>query len=117
MRKGFLRECQGMRLSGACMGWGLPQPQPSSPGIAVRRTASLPLAYDRATQYSAASVIESKGRGVLGLPLSRGTTPERRHELRGSRLLLHVLDAGKDDALGAFADIAEIEFVLGQKHR
>ena len=24
----------------------------SSPGIAVRRTASLPLAYDRATQYS-----------------------------------------------------------------
>jgi len=25
---------------------------PSSPGIAVRRTASLPLAYDRAIQYS-----------------------------------------------------------------
>jgi hypothetical protein len=29
------------------------QPPPSSPGIAVRRTASLSLAYDRAIQYAA----------------------------------------------------------------
>src|SRR5258708_21353918 len=34
-----------------------------------------------------------------------------------SRLLLHILDAGKGDAFGAFADVAEIKFVLGQKHR
>src|ERR1700722_16353645 len=33
------------------------------------------------------------------------------------RLLLHVLDAGKIDALGAFPGVAEIEFVLGEKHR
>ena len=34
-----------------------------------------------------------------------------------SRLLLHVLDAGKHDPLGAFPGVAEIEFVLGQEHR
>jgi hypothetical protein len=37
----------------------------SSPGIAVRRTASLPLAYVRATQYSRAPVMEPKRRDVL----------------------------------------------------
>src|SRR3984893_9095836 len=36
---------------------------------------------------------------------------------RRSRLLLHILDAGKDDALGALTGVAEIELVLGQKHR
>src|SRR5258708_20084279 len=34
-----------------------------------------------------------------------------------SRLLLHILDAGKGNALSALPDIAEIEFILGQKHR
>src|SRR3984957_19196179 len=34
-----------------------------------------------------------------------------------SRFFLHVLDAGKIDALGAFPGVAEIEFVLGEKHR
>src|SRR3954453_22687000 len=34
-----------------------------------------------------------------------------------SRLLLYVLDAGEIDPLGALARVAEVEFVLGQKHR
>ncbi len=45
-----------------------------SPGIAVRRTASLSLAYDRAIQYSRALVIGPNRRGVLDTPLSRGMT-------------------------------------------
>jgi hypothetical protein len=40
----------------------------SSPGIAVRRTASLPLAYDRAIQCSRDGDKESRGRGVLDTP-------------------------------------------------
>src|ERR1039457_4668416 len=52
-----------------------------------------------------------------GSPLSRGRRIHRRSAAPSSRLLLHVLDAGKRDAFGAFADVAEIEFVLGQKHR
>src|ERR1700742_1819018 len=42
--------------------------------------------------------------------------PHFRNERR-SRLFLHILDAGKDDALGAFPRVAEIEFVLRQEHR
>jgi hypothetical protein len=49
---------------------------PSSPGIAVRRTASLPLAYDRAIQYSGEFAMESGSRGVLDPPLSRGMTTD-----------------------------------------
>ena len=41
---------------------------PSSAGIAVRWTASLPLAYDRAIQYSRDGSDQSKGRGVLDTP-------------------------------------------------
>src|ERR1700728_2011368 len=48
----------------------------SSPGIAVRRTASLPLAYDRATQYSRASMSKRQRSGILGHPLSRVVTVE-----------------------------------------
>jgi hypothetical protein len=33
------------------------------------------------------------------------------------RLLLHILDAGECDALGPFAGVAEVKFILGQKHR
>jgi hypothetical protein len=32
-------------------------PELSSPGMAVRRTASLPLAYDRATRHAVAPVV------------------------------------------------------------
>jgi hypothetical protein len=39
------------------------QPLLSSPGIAVRRTASLPLAYDRAIQYAAASRFTTSAAG------------------------------------------------------
>jgi hypothetical protein len=49
-------------------------PHLSSPGIAVRRTASLPLAYDRAIQYSETPVIDDERRGVLDHPLSRMMT-------------------------------------------
>src|SRR5260221_6041096 len=50
-------------------------PQLSSPGIAVRRTASLPLAYDPATQYAAASQSITTASGILDHPLSQGMTP------------------------------------------
>jgi hypothetical protein len=40
----------------------------SSPGLAVRRTASLSLAYDRAIQYSRDADKESRGRSVLDTP-------------------------------------------------
>src|ERR1700729_3989736 len=33
------------------------------------------------------------------------------------RLLLHILDTGERNALGAFLGIAQIEFVPGQEHR
>src|SRR5882757_3551805 len=69
---------------------------------------------DRATQYSAPSVIEPRSRGVVGPPPSRGTITG---VAPPSRLLLHILDAGKDDALGAFAGVAEIEFIFGEEHR
>jgi len=42
--------------------------QLSSPGLAVRRTASLPLAYDRATQYSRDADDKPRSRGVLDTP-------------------------------------------------
>ena len=72
---------------------------------------------DRATQYSRAVVIERRSCGVLG-PAFAGTT----HfigvaQCPASHLLLHILDAGKGDAFCAFADIAEIEFILGEEHR
>jgi hypothetical protein len=37
----------------------------SSSGIAVRRTASLPLAYDRTIQYAAASRVIAGVSGIL----------------------------------------------------
>jgi hypothetical protein len=37
----------------------------SSSGIAVRRTASLPLAYDRTIQYAAASRFDISASGIL----------------------------------------------------
>jgi hypothetical protein len=48
----------------------------SSPGIAVRRTASLPLAYDRATQYAVTAVLITSASGILDHPLSRMMTTE-----------------------------------------
>src|ERR1700710_1085189 len=33
-----------------------------------------------------------------------------------SLFLLHILDAGEDDALGTFLGVAQIELVLRQKH-
>src|SRR5580692_1209989 len=42
---------------------------------------------------------------------------ERKRRAPSSRLLLHILDAGEDDALGAFPGVAEIEFILGEEHR
>src|SRR5258707_10532560 len=55
---------------------------------------------------------------------SQGETPWRgcpsglgRRYWPASRLLLHILDTGECDALGALAGIAEIEFILGQEHR
>jgi hypothetical protein len=47
---------EALRDGGACV----PQALLSSPGIAVRRTASLPLAYDRAAQYTVTSVVLRK---------------------------------------------------------
>ena len=57
------------------MHWSL-QHRPSSPGLAARRTASLPLAYDQATQYSKDATDQPLGRGVLDPPLSRRMTVE-----------------------------------------
>jgi hypothetical protein len=48
----------------------------SSPGIAVRRTASLPLAYDRATQYAVTVILTTNVSGILDHPLARVTTIE-----------------------------------------
>jgi hypothetical protein len=42
------------------------------PGIAVRRTASLPFAYDRVIQYSRDGSDKLRGRGVLGHPVKAG---------------------------------------------
>ena len=87
----------------------------SSPGIAVRRTASLPLAYDRATQYSRDVDDRTREAAAYWVPRSsRGTTMKPLDPLR---LLLHILDAGEDDALGALPGVAEIEFILGEEHR
>src|SRR6202022_3010797 len=41
----------------------------------------------------------------------------RAEPLTPPRLLLHVLDTGERDALGPFLGVAEIEFILGEKHR
>src|SRR6202035_4727512 len=56
---------------------------------------------------------------ALGPPVKPGDDSEvgAARPRPSSRLLLHVLDAGKIDALGAFPGVAEIEFVLGEKHR
>src|SRR5664279_2402552 len=71
----------------------------------------------------------SRSRGVpgprwglsSGSPKARPGGGGRRTELKRAasplRLLLHVLDAGEDDAFGTFLGVAEIEFVLGQEHR
>ena len=54
----------------------------SSPGIAVRRTASLPLAYDRAIQYAAASQFDFNFGGILDHPPSRMMTAKGIARLR-----------------------------------
>src|ERR1700682_6418062 len=61
---------------------------------------------------------QSKGCGALDTPLSRSMTAgSGTARAAYSRLLFHILDAGKIDALGAFLGVAEIEFILGQEHR
>jgi hypothetical protein len=79
----------------------------------------------RGIQYAAAyrSIISVSG--ILGRPVKpaddTGIVAElsaiNRRSVPASRLLLHILDAGECDALGALAGIAEIEFILGQEHR
>src|SRR6266404_3362318 len=91
-----------MQASTGCMG-----ERPALPVI-VR--------LDRTIQYSRDSSDLRRSRGVLGPPLSRRTT-EGSGATAPLSLLLHVLDAGKIDALGAFAGIAEIELVLRHEHR
>src|SRR6478752_1207946 len=71
---------------------------------------------DRATSIPETGVGLPRSRGVLRPPRSRRTTLEAGQH-RALRLLLHVLDAGKIDALGAFAGVAEVKFVLGEEHR
>src|SRR6267142_3802704 len=51
------------------------------------------------------------------VPRFRGGRQRGRSGSRASGLLLHVLDAGKADPLGALAGIAEIELVLGHEDR
>jgi hypothetical protein len=57
------------------------RPQLSLPSIAVRRTASLPLACDRATQYSRGISIESSSRGVLDIPAGACHRARRRRDM------------------------------------
>jgi hypothetical protein len=85
-------------------------------GGGVRRVtrAAVIARLDRAIQYSRGAGDQSKGRGVLGPPVKPG---DDKFVGDASRLFLHVLDAGERDAFGAFADIAEIEFILGEEHR
>ena len=72
----------------------------------------------------AALAIESRGLSGLDTPPSRSMTVSEDHdesvkqhnapELRLLHVLfLHILDAGKDDPLGAFLGVTEIEFVFG----
>jgi hypothetical protein len=91
------------------------KPANTSPVIArlVRNCA-----LGRATQYSRDGSDLRISRGVLGPPLSRTTTAEVGAKSEPAlRLLLHVLDVGEGNSLGAFAGIAEIELVLGHEHR
>src|SRR3982074_262361 len=86
----------------------VPRSASTNPVIArLNRATSIPGAGD-----------QSKGCGVLDTPLSRSMTAgSGTARAAYSRLLLHILDAGKNDALGALFGIAEIEFILGQEHR
>src|SRR3984893_6579807 len=58
-----------MRGTVQCTGFRRRHTQRSSPGIAVQRTASLPLAYDRPTPVSRGGRNQSRGRGVLDHPV------------------------------------------------
>src|ERR1700693_312596 len=59
------------------MVFAAPPSQLSSPGIAVRRTASLPLAYAGRSSIPEVVGMESRGLSVLDTPLSRGMTVGR----------------------------------------
>src|SRR5262249_6459538 len=61
-------------------------------------------------------VPRSRLRQGFGGQASRGTTAVVVASRATLRLLLHVLDVGEDDALGAFPGVAEIELVLGHEH-
>src|SRR3954452_10294253 len=56
---------------------------------------------------------------VPDLRLAKKANPggRRRPTALPSRLLLHVLDAGENDAFGALLGIAEIDLVSGEEHR
>jgi hypothetical protein len=60
---------------------------PSSPGIAVRRTASLLLAYDRAIQYSETLMIEREALEYSATRFPRVVTVSYGAPLRSSPVL------------------------------
>jgi hypothetical protein len=57
----------------------------SSPGIAVRRTASLPLAYDRANQYSRDFASKLQRNVILDHPVKPGDDGGVRHAFSVSK--------------------------------
>src|SRR5260221_13231439 len=71
----------------------------------------------RVIQHPERSVLKPRSHGVLDAPLSRARPPREARLRARSRLLLHVLDARKIDALGTFFGVAEIKFIPGEVHR
>jgi hypothetical protein len=71
--------------------------------MAIRRSMDRTLESDPVNMMRAASGIKP---GCVHIPASTSRL----------RLLLHVLDTGKSDALGAFFGVAEIELVPGHEH-
>jgi hypothetical protein len=65
-----------------------------------------------AAQYNAKTA--GNIRSVVPQPFTSSRVTPRRAP---SGFLLHVLDAGKDDALGALFGVAEVELVLGKEYR
>src|SRR6202163_2256252 len=95
--------------------WTVPRSAPSRWAGRARRRYEFGVitGLDRAPSIPEAVAFGSRGRGVLGPRSSRG----RQVVGISSHLFLHILDARKRNALGALFGIAEIEFVLRQKHR
>jgi hypothetical protein len=86
------------RRRGECNGCGVSDRAQMFPLVIARLVRNC--ALERAIQYSRAVVIESRGRGVLDSPPSRGTTgvrglPRRHHQARGLRLRAGAAQPGQ----------------------